>query len=112
MVMTAILDQLVREFFDVCTSDCQRINTDPMELTDQEIAYYWRRFTISRNGEDLKRERLSVIFENYKKPCNVGFTMDREHGCPLLSLHGKKQIRLDEVLVPIEKVLKFRAPVK
>jgi hypothetical protein len=111
MVMTAILDQLIREFLDACTSDCQRISTDPIELTDQEIANYWKRFTISPRGEDLEQERLFVIFESHKKPCNVGFTMDREHGCPLLSLNRKKHVRLDEVLLPIEKVLKFRAPI-
>jgi hypothetical protein len=47
LVLDPILGQLIREFRDVCTSDCRRVSTDPIELSERDIEEYWQRFTVS-----------------------------------------------------------------
>lgn len=111
LVLDPVLGQLIREFRDVCTSDCQRVYTDPIELSEREIENYWQRFTISPSEPDsTHKDRGILTIEQDKKPCNVGFKLDQEHRCPLLELEEQKQRTLEPVLITIEGVLKHRSP--
>jgi hypothetical protein len=112
LVLDPILGQLIREFRDVCTSDCQRVSTDPIELSERDIEEYWQRFTVSPYGAgSTERDRGVLIIEQDKKPCNVGFKLDHEHRCPLLELDDQKHPPLEPVLITIEGVLKHRSPI-
>jgi hypothetical protein len=111
LVLDPVLGQLIREFRDVCTSDCQRVYTDPIELSEREIENYWQRFTVSPSEPDsTHKDRGILTIEQDKKPCNVGFKLDQEHRCPLLELEEQKQRTLEPVLITIEGVLKHRSP--
>lgn len=110
LVLEPVLDQLIREFRDACTSDCQRVHTDPVELSEAEIKNYWRRFTVSStDAESTDQDGRILVVELDKKPCNVGFNVDHTHRCPLMALEDEKQRSLKSVLVTIEGVLKHRA---
>jgi hypothetical protein len=111
LLLDPVMDQMIREFRDVCTSDCQRVYTDPIELTENQIKSYWRRFTISpaEVGKN-KRDSRILTLETGDKPCNVGFKCDRDVRCPLLALEDQQQRELDSLLVTVEGILKYRSP--
>jgi hypothetical protein len=112
LVLKPVLGQLVREFRDVCTSDCRRVCTDPIELSERDIENYWQRFTVTPSEAGASNsDRGILVIEQDEKPCNVGFKLDHEHRCPLLELDDQQQRPLESVLVTIEGVLKHRSPI-
>jgi hypothetical protein len=111
LVLDPVLDCMIREYRDVCTSDCQCVYTKPIELNEHEIETYWQRFTVSPlKADENDKDRGILTIELFDKPCNVGFRHDDAHRCPLMALDDKKQRTLDEVLISIEGVLKYRTP--
>jgi hypothetical protein len=113
-VLKPVLEQIQRELRDVCTSDCARVTTDPIELHPAEIDRYWLRLRAraeAKADEAKQRPHSVIIIENPKKPCAVGFALTPEQGCPLIALHGKADTmaaHLDETFVMLREVVQKR----
>jgi len=78
--MRQVVLQLLTELHDVCTSDCRRISTEPLEFRPEEMKTYWKRLT--REGQtETGRHVLSI--EKQDGRCNVGLSLNKKRSCPL-----------------------------
>lgn len=105
-ILGAILRTLNKEIRDVCTSDCSRVLTDPVLLTEAEINTYWDRLNEASKPEISEKYILTII--DYKKPCKVGFRLGAKKSCPLED-NSKPERDIAGTLKVIKKVSQFRA---
>jgi hypothetical protein len=110
IVIKPILDQMAREYRDACTSDCRRVVTDPIEMTESEITSYWKRFLVSPNEEPNQDEDRRVLtIESYKTPCKVGFRAVGKRCCPLMEFEERDTFpAIDEMLSSFARILSHR----
>ncbi|MFL5382085.1 MAG: restriction endonuclease [Longimicrobiaceae bacterium] len=115
LVMRPIIGRLRQQLCDVCTSDCSRVDTMPRLLTDRDIEQYWARFREpSSNDENDEVEESSIdkaflVIECHTAPCKVGFSLNRERGCPLImSGNDDDEPELLTTLEELEGVIRFR----
>jgi hypothetical protein len=52
-------------------------------------------------------DRRFVIIESANDPCNVGFAVDKDNGCPLFGFKPSVN-NIDELLAIIKRVVAFR----
>lgn len=107
-LLLPILDQLLSEIQDVCSSDCQRIMAGHRETLIEgkdEIDSYWLR--LESDGADEVVDRRFVRLEKLDAPCNVGFAVDEENCCPLFLFEPSTK-NVDELLAMIKRVAAFR----
>lgn len=81
LILQPVLSTLNDEVRDVCISDCSRVHTDRITLTEDEVETYWRRLSLLQSNPKQSDEILTI--ESYETPCKVGFRLDKEHSCPL-----------------------------
>lgn len=110
MIMEPILNQLSIELRDACTIDCERISQSTFNesSTVQIDKYYWDRLIgLFRKEEDEEEPRKVLTIENIKKPCNVGFKMSKQMGCPLTHYEVATTNLTDSIRM-FEKIIRFR----
>ena len=103
-----VSNQLLSEMQDVCTSDCERISRfHRATLTEDkdEVDDYWMR--LDKRGMPEPEDTRHVRLEGYNKPCNVGFAVDKEHGCPLFEFEPTVKNTSDLYAI-IKRVATFR----
>ena len=105
VVLQPVLSTLRVELQDVCASDCRRVSKDSELLQDAEIKAYWNRLHLS-SGPPRAAEPILVI-ENLKKPCKVGFKVDKGVGCPLCR-DDKPLSDIPGFIRMIDRVTRFR----
>jgi hypothetical protein len=86
VVLAPLLHRLLMGVTDACTRDCVRVSTDLRLLAEDEAEYYWGRLRESATAGREQTDKLIVTFEDHRKPCKVGFAVDKTHRCPLLTL--------------------------
>jgi hypothetical protein len=110
-MLRPVLAQLHGELRDVCTSDCERVSMDLVELTRKEVDQYWLRLgpRAAARDEDESDDRILTI-EHGPSPCRVGFQVDMNHGCPLVAVddHSFTLPRLDGTLEMFKRVIDAR----
>jgi hypothetical protein len=106
-ILEPILDQLGTELRDICTSDCRRVTTDPIQLTEAEIENYWRRLHLPKSEEEEQVAKKVLAIESYKEPCAAGFKVSKDVSCPILSLESPHR-NLEETLSIFKKIMRFR----
>jgi hypothetical protein len=107
-LLMPIADQLLSEMQDVCSSDCRRfLAPKRMTLTqvEDEVHDYWLR--LEPDGIEEPAARAFARIELTTEPCNVGFAVDKEDGCPLFRLEPSAK-NIDELLAIIKRVAAFR----
>jgi hypothetical protein len=83
MVLRPILETVLTEIRDVCTSDCRRIITDRAALSEKQVKSYLQR--LSPSATTSKEEGILTI-ESSKVPCKLGLPLDEDHHCPLCAI--------------------------
>jgi hypothetical protein len=103
MILMPVVDQLVSEMTDICTSDCRRLvggsARQALSGAEDEIERYWQRFDPAGTSED--EDRRFLWLERNDGPCVVGFPVSAEQGCPLI--HVKPTVHNVEELLGIVK---------
>lgn len=106
-----VLDRLMGEVRDVCTSDCERFYDHPVTTLVSEamsVESYPRRF--SRAGVvDTEGDGRYAVLQNTTKPCRAGFALDGEKGCPLYEIDHTLE-RLPDLLSVVEQIVDVRFP--
>lgn len=108
MLLMPILNQLLSEMQDVCSSDCRRVDLlDRTTLTrdKDEVDDYWLRF--EADGAEERGEQGTLMFENVNEPCVVGFPVDKENTCPLFGSEITVK-NAGDFLAVIKRVTAFR----
>lgn len=106
-VARIVIGQLVAELQDVCIDKCSRVSRDPMELSEDEIRRYWGRLQPAAAASSEENEdRRTLMIENSKKPCDVGFPVGTDSYCPLVALGSKSD--LADTLTVLKHVVDFR----
>jgi hypothetical protein len=108
VVLVSILNQLLSETQDVCTSDCRRmIATDRKTLDEgkDEIDEYWLR--LEPDGIEEPGDRRFLHLETLAEPYVVGFPVDADNGCPLFHIEPQAKTAGD-LLAVIKRVVEFR----
>lgn len=108
MLLMPVIDQLLSEMQDVCSTDCDRMMMlDRNVLTDDndEVKDYWLR--LEPDGQQEPDSRRVLRIEKLAAPCKVGFKTDKDHRCPLFEITPSVK-NTKELLGIIEKVVTFR----
>ena len=113
MLLTPIMNQLLSEIQDVCSSDCTRMMfCDRSALqkgiykNEDEVDSYWLRFEYHDNVEPDKPTKLLRIEGRYK-PCVVGFPVDKDNYCPLFGTEPTVK-NTGKLMAVIKRVSTFR----
>jgi hypothetical protein len=106
-VLEPIMRTLNAEIRDVCTSDCSRITTSNVTLSEDDVERYWDRLRVSKAVSESPEKKRILTLEKNDGKCNVGFALNAEVGCPLCDQEEPHQ-NIPEVLRVIEAVAKFR----
>jgi hypothetical protein len=109
IILVPILNQLLNEMQDLCSSNCRRmmsIDRRTLRTGEDEIDQYWLRLE-PEGVDEPEEERRFLQLEKLDEPCAVGFPVDTDHGCPLFHFepHAKT---VEDLLVIIKKVAAFR----
>lgn len=108
LMLTPIMGQLLSEMQDVCSSDCHRISLiDRGTLTEDkdEVDDYWLR--LEPEGKPIEQDKRQLRIEAYNEPCNVGFSLNKEKGCPLFEFEPGSA-NVEEFMKLIKRVAAFR----
>ncbi len=108
MLLMPIIDQLLSEIQDLCSSDCERIMImDRGVLTGDkdEVDNYWLR--LQPEGIEESGDRRQLRIEGYNKPCKVGFAVNEDNGCPLFAFDPSIK-NVGELLALVQRVALFR----
>ena len=103
-----IASQLLSEMQDICSSDCLRImSRHRAALTDDkdEIDDYWMR--LEKDGIPEAEDSRHVRLEAFNEPCQVGFSVDKDNGCPLFAFEPTVSNTSDLYRI-IKRVATFR----
>jgi hypothetical protein len=111
ILLMPVADQLLSEMQDVCSSDCSRISVglhrQTLRTADKdEVDDYWLR--LEPAGVPVVEDpRRYLLIERNDAPCNVGFPVDQDAGCPLFRFEPSAK-NIDEFLGIIKRVAAFR----
>ncbi len=108
MLLMPIIDQLLSEIQDLCSSDCERVMTRGHEaLTEDkdEVDNYWLR--LEPEGLKESGDRRQLRLECYNQPCKVGFPVSENNGCPLFAFDPMIK-NVPELLALVQRVALFR----
>jgi hypothetical protein len=95
--------RLEAELFDVCQSDCHRVNTDLRILSNNQVKNYWDRLRVHEST--LTEDEAVFFLEGKNLPCKVGFEMTEGRGCPYL---GQIEKDIAKRLQKLHDTIKFR----
>lgn len=82
-----ILQNVFDDVRDVCVSDCRRVSTDRISLSENQVKTYLSRLSVATRTEGKKDDRILTI-ESFKEPCKLGLPLDKDTHCPLCALQG------------------------
>lgn len=108
LLLMPIIDQLLSEMQDVCSSDCVRISTSERNvLTDggDEVDTYWLRF--DPDGVVVPDKKRFLRIESTSAPCAVGFSVGADKCCPLFAFEANAN-NVEELFAIIKRVAAFR----
>lgn len=108
-LLIPIVEQLLSEIQEVCSSNCRRISNSRKVLrTDDgdEIDEYWLRLEGDGIAEKEKQNKF-LLLEGLKQPCVVGFSVDETHSCPLFEISPSTK-NIESLLTTIKQVAAFR----
>jgi hypothetical protein len=105
-VLHPVLQLLLTQIRDVCTSDCRRVSTDRILLSEKEVTKYWNQLFLTTEEMESK-ERLIVSIESPKIPCKVGFRLSKKRSCPLCH-NDAPEDNILQTLKTIKTVADFR----
>jgi len=107
MLLTPVVGQLLSEIQDVCSSDCKRVYVDRHTLLkgDDEVDDYWLR--LEPEGIKDSENRRILRIEKFDEPCLVGFSVDKDHGCPLFTSEPTVK-NVGDILEVIKRAAAFR----
>lgn len=106
--LAPVLDQLLAELGEVCSSDCQRVylfSRDALTESKDEIDDFWLR--LETEGDVKSKDNRRIRLERHDEPCVVGFPVDQENGCRLFKLEPEVK-NLEDILAVIKRVAAFR----
>jgi hypothetical protein len=112
--VTPILRRLHEELFDICTTNCRRVMTDPCTLDKEAIEDYWHRLRLIEPQDETDKEtKESLIIEALNSPCKIGFDLDKKRHCPIWKLaqdefdntDEEPEINVDKVIEVFEKIV-------
>lgn len=109
VLMDPVLNTLIGELGDVCSSDCARFTlNEPRFFSERknEIEDYWWRLRPEGQASSEEDERYLRI-EATDQPCKVGFKVDKQNSCPLFDDQIPNS-DLERLLSVAEEVAKFR----
>ncbi len=113
VTLEPVLNQLGAELRDICIDDCVRVSTDPIELTENQRERYWHRLMPPADGadddDDEDVRKAHVVIERKDAPCHVGFSLNDEMGCPIVSLNDTAK-DFDRFLGTVERIVQHRGP--
>jgi hypothetical protein len=109
ILLIPIVNQLLSEIQDVCSSDCKRMmSCDRSALREgkDEVNNYWLRLEDHSSAEPCQPARLLRIEARYE-PCMVGFPVDKDNYCPLF--HAEPTVKnTSDLMEIIKRVAAFR----
>ena len=109
MLLVPVLDRLAGEMQDVCTADCDRLlGSEATTLVGPEhpVQAYWRGLD-PVGAPPQPDERRFFRLERHDGPCKVGFSLNKDRGCPLYEV-GPTATNVVAFLSVIERVSEFR----
>jgi hypothetical protein len=110
VLLAPIIDELLGQLQDVCSADCRRImGTKRRSLAEGEDEFdnYWLRLVPAGIDLNENNDTRWLLIERNDAPCNVGFAVDKDHGCPLFA--AETDVKNLGALLPIlERVVLFR----
>jgi hypothetical protein len=108
MLLVPFSGQLLSEIQDVCSSDCKRVilfDRNTLLKDHDEVDDYWLR--LEPDGLRASEDRTILRMEKHDDPCLVGFSVDKDHGCPLFDCEpGVKNV--SSIFTIIKRVAAFR----
>lgn len=81
-VLEPVMFMLQAEIKDLCVDNCRRVSSNLELLTESELKSYWQRFSVGSVPEKDEPRRILTI-EQTDHPCDVGFDVTGDAGCPL-----------------------------
>lgn len=107
MITRPVLQTLLSEVRDVCTSDCSRVITTRTVLSESQVKTYMRRLTLvdDEHVEPMSNEVL--VIESFKSPCKIGLALDETNKCPVC-FHEISENSLPQTLQTIRLVTNAR----
>ena len=105
-ILGPVLSSLVSDVRDVCTDDCERVMTEPYNLTKPQIENYWHRLHV-RDAEVEEKDKRYLSLEKLDGACKVGFCVNKDNGCPVNG-NTEPELRVAETLVEIDQIIRFR----
>lgn len=106
-ILSPVLDTLVLDLRDVCTSDCSRVSTSLAYLSETDVEKYWSRLVITDDPDKSDEPQRVLSIERNDTPCKVGFCVNKDIGCPINS-NDNPEKRIFETLTEIERIVKYR----
>lgn len=106
MILEPVVGLLQRELRDVCTTDCTRISTSKVELSDEEVGTYWDKLTIT--DEIIDKDNQILVIEATDKPCKVGINVDKDSGCPLCNIENPHD-DISSFLQVVDTIVRIRS---
>lgn len=107
-ILMPVVDQLLSEMTDICTSDCRRLfgsSRQALSSGEDEIERYWRRF--EPTGLPTETDRKFFWVEKNDGLCVVGFPVNAESGCPLIHVNATVH-NVEELLGIVKRVAAYR----
>jgi Restriction endonuclease len=107
-LLMPIMNQLLSEIQDVCSSDCRRISfsdRNTLVAGKDEVDEYWLRLEAA--GVEETGERKLLRIEQFDEPCVVGFPADKDNHCPLFETEPTLA-NTGDLLAIIKRVANFR----
>jgi hypothetical protein len=89
VILGPVMNELLGNVLDVCTSDCHRVHMRPATLTEDGIQRYWERLKVAGTKpepDDQDGGSETFFIETFEACCNIGFSVDKAHGCPLIAI--------------------------
>lgn len=108
-LLMPIVNQLLLELQDVCSDDCVRMSafrTTCLTQSNDEINTYWQRFDATECDVDEESEN-QLSLEQHNAPCKVGFTVNKNNGCPLFGIEAATK-NLSEAFTIAKRVIEVR----
>ena len=108
MLLAPVVGQLLSEIREVCSSDCKRVmslDRSTLRKGNDEVDDYWLRL----ESDSLKEseDHRTVRIEKLNEPCLVGFSVGKDHLCPLFTSEPSVK-NFVNILAVIKRVAAFR----
>lgn len=87
LALQPILQTAFDDVRDICISDCRRVITKRVSLSEKQTKSYLKRLAIANTESSKKDERILTI-ESLKEPCKLGLKLDKDNHCPLCAMES------------------------